>query len=147
MQDVVLVGRDDQLADGQPHLLRIIAGEDVTEVACGHREGDQRRRASLLAHRRRHLEVRVHVVHHLGENACPVDRVDCGEVVLVPEGSVVEASFDDGLAVVEGASERNVVDVRVGHCDHLKLLGPRCASLGVHDEALDVRLASQAMNR
>ena len=41
VEHVVLVGREDQPADRQPHLARDVAGEDVAEVAGRHREVDR----------------------------------------------------------------------------------------------------------
>ena len=38
VEHVVLVGGEDQPADRQAHLARDVAGEDVAEVARGHRE-------------------------------------------------------------------------------------------------------------
>ena len=113
VEDVVTVGRHHHLVDGEPHVLRVIPGEDVAKVAGRHGERHllPRRRVA----RRRHAEVRVHVVHLLRQDARPVDRVDGGELVAVAERFVVERRLHDRLAVVEGAVQGDVVDVRVGH--------------------------------
>src|SRR3546814_1083154 len=55
------------------------------------------------------------IVDDLGDDPAPVDRVDAGEPHCVAEDEVVEQRFDDGLAVVEGAVDGNVVHVAVEH--------------------------------
>ena len=83
----------------------------------------------------------------------PCDREGDGEAaagaqdaVRLAEGGVVEAGLHDGLAVVKGAAEGNVMDVRVGDRDHLQLLRLRRTPVGIHDEALDALLAAQAVD-
>ena len=108
VEDVVGVGRHDEPLDGQPHLLGVEAREDVAEVARGHGEGDLGRGR---ARRRRvgHLEVGVHVVDDLREDACPVDAVHRGEAVMGAEGRVVEERLDVRLA---GSGVRGKVSAR-----------------------------------
>ena len=66
VEDVVTVGRHHHLVD-QEHVLRVVPGEDVAKVAGRHGERHllPRRRVA----RRRHAEVRAHVVHLLRQDA------------------------------------------------------------------------------
>ena len=116
VQHVVLVARQDQAPDRQPHRARHVAGVDVAEIARGHRERD------LLGVRRGGGEVALEVVHHLRRDARPVDRVDRADAVAALELGVGGDRLDDVLAVVEHALEREVVDVVVLQAVHLRRL-------------------------
>ena len=105
-QDVVDVGGDHQPVDRQAHAHGDIAGIDVAEIPGRHREGD-------LAVRRAERDRGGEVVDRLRHDARPVDRVDAGERHPVAEGMVVEQALHDRLAVVEGALDRERVDVVV----------------------------------
>src|SRR5699024_7745401 len=76
-EHVVFVGRADQLAHGQAHLLCVPAGQDVAEVAGGHAE------VRLLPRLERagthQLAVSVEVVDDLGHKAAPVDGIGAGK--------------------------------------------------------------------
>jgi hypothetical protein len=79
---IVRVCRDDQLAHGKSHALRVIvvASEDIAKVARRNHELD------LGVFGMRDLLADLEV----GENAGPVDRVDCTEMVFLVEGPVRE---------------------------------------------------------
>jgi hypothetical protein len=94
VQDVVAVGRDDQLADRQAHVARQVTGEDVAEVAGRHRERHRTRRAA-------ELQGCVEVVDDLGHDPRPVDRVDRHQAGALEERLVGEAGLDHLLAVVK----------------------------------------------
>ena len=104
-QDVVAVGRDDQPGDRQAHPMGDVAGVDVAEIAGRHGEGDP---PPGRAQRQR----RAHIVDRLGHDPAPVDRVDRGEAQALAQRPVGEQRLEQGLAVVEGALDREVVDVR-----------------------------------
>src|SRR5690554_6340913 len=94
VQDVVAVGRHYQLADRQPHVARQVAGEDVAEVAGGHREGHGAQRPAQL-------QGGMEVVDDLGHDPRPVDRVDRHQPGALEEALVGEAGLDHFLAVVK----------------------------------------------
>ncbi|MNE09985.1 hypothetical protein D3C80_1026800 [compost metagenome] len=139
MQDVVAVGGDDQLADRQAHVARQVAGEDVAEVAGGHREGHGTGRAA-------ELQGRVEVVDDLGHDPRPVDRVDRHQAGALEEALVGEAGLDHLLAVVEVALDRDVVDVVAEDGGHLAALHFGHAVVRVQDEDVDVLAAAAAFD-
>jgi hypothetical protein len=105
-----------------------IARVDVAEVARGHGEGDA---TPLPAERQR----RAHVVHRLGAQPAPVDRVECGEVQALAERGVIEQRLQERLAVVERALDRDVVHVLGRDRGHLAALylGDAPARMQNHD--------------
>mmetsp|Transcript_7917 Transcript_7917/g.19278 ORF Transcript_7917/g.19278 Transcript_7917/m.19278 type:complete len:369 (-) Transcript_7917:584-1690(-) len=141
IEDVVGVGGDDEVADREAHPLGVVAGEDVTKVARGDGEGH------LAVAVGEGLEVGVEVVGDLEHDARNVDRVDGPERVLLLELEVPEEGLDNVLAVVKGALHRHVVHVGVQHARHLHLLDGRHPALREQDEALDVLLAPQSVDR
>ena len=105
-QDVVDVGGDHQPVDRQAHAHGDVAGIDVAEISGRDGEGE-------LAMRRAKRDRGGEVVDRLRDDARPVDRVDAGERDLVAEGMVIEQALHDRLAVVEGALDRERMDVVV----------------------------------
>ena len=77
-------------------LLGVPSSKDISKVACRDREGDLLR---LCAKKRsgRHLEVGVHIVDGLREDASPIDRIDCRQRMLITELGIVKQVFDDPL--------------------------------------------------
>ncbi len=136
-QDVIAVGGDEEPIDGQSHALGHVAGEDVAEVAGGDRKADPEPGVAPT-----HPPPGVEVVDDLGQDAGPINGVDRAEVVLPLEIQVVEQGLDDALAIVEGAADGDVVDVRVRHRGHLPLLDRRDPARGMQDEDPDTRLAA-----
>ena len=116
VEHVVLVGREDQPPDRQPHLPRDMTGEDVAEIAGRHREVDRRLRRS------RDREIALEVVDDLRGDARPVDRVDGADRVARLEFRVGADRLDDVLAIVEHALDREIVDVGIGERKHLRRL-------------------------
>ena len=80
-EDVVAVRRDHELVDRHAHPLGDPAGEDVAEVAGGHRE-----RAAAQ------LDRGGDVVHDLGHHAGPVDGVHRRQLHPIPEGDVARST-------------------------------------------------------
>ena len=142
VQDVVLVGREDQPFHRQAHLRGEKPREDVTEVAGGDAEARRPVRAAG-----RQPEPRVKVVHHLGEQPHAVDRVDGPEAPARLEPTVVEQGLHDPLAVVERSLDGNAVNVAVRHRRHLQLLEAARPPLREQDEDPHVRLAAQGRDR
>ena len=136
VEHVVLVGREDQPADRQPHLARDVPGEDVAEIARRHREVDR------LAVRLRHRAIAAEIVDDLRGDARPVDRIDGADRVARLERGVGGDRLHDVLAVVEHALDRDVVDVGVGERIHLRLLERAHPSLGRQHEDVDAALAA-----
>src|SRR5450830_634811 len=131
VQDVVAVGRDDQLADRQAHVARQVAGEDIAEVAGRHRERHRTGRAAQL-------QGRVEVVDDLGHDPRPVDRVHRDQARALEEALVGEAVLDHFLAVVEVAFDGDVVDVVAEQGGHLPALHLGHPLVRVEDEDVDV---------
>ena len=164
-ENVIGVGRDDEFAHRQPHPLGVVACKNVSKVACGDDElnfgiigGDTRGELRL------ELEVGNEVVHCLGEDASPVDGIDCSEMVFVVECPVSEESFDDilnrqletsgkkmrlgaYLAVVERGVDCDVVNVCIGHCCHLCFLNRGNTAFRMENEDGDVGLVTEAIDR
>ena len=137
VEHVVLVGREDQPADRQPHLLRDVAGEDVAEVAGRHGEIDRR------ADRRRHREIALEIVDDLRRHARPVDRVDGADRMAALEPGVAADRLDDVLAFVEHAVDREIVDVGIGEREHLRRLERAHPALRREHEHANAALAAQ----
>ena len=85
--------------------------------------------------------------HNLREDARPVNGVHSAEAAGRPELRGVEEGLDDALAIVEVAFHCNTVDILIRDRCHLALLDQRRATLREQDEALDARLAAQAVDR
>ena len=115
MQDVVGVGRDNQLANRQTHLLSNIACKDIAEIARRHGKAD-------LAMRRTQRHRRGEVINHLCQHAAPVDRIHASKAHVFAELEIVEHIFDQRLAAVEIAIDRDGVDIRFGWRRHLAAL-------------------------
>src|SRR5690606_36972428 len=91
------------------------ASEYIAKIAGGNGEGDR-------PVRRAEGDGGSEVIDDLRQNPRPVDGVDSGKANAVAEGVVVEHGFDQRLAVVEIAFDRNGVHVRGPACGHLPLL-------------------------
>ena len=76
-QDVVLVGGADQLADRQAHLLCIVAGQNVAEVAGGDAEIDLVAKGNFS--RLEQLGISGEVIDDLRHEAAPVDGIGTGK--------------------------------------------------------------------
>ena len=129
-EDVVAVGRDDQLVDRQPHAARGIAGEHVAEIPGRHRERDR-------PVGRAEGDPAGDVVDRLGGDPRPVDRIHRGQPAIGAKPGVAEHRLHQVLAVVEGALDRDVVDVGGFDRGHLAALDLGHPVLGVQHEDLD----------
>ena len=92
-EDVVLVGGDDELGDGEAHALGEVAGEDVAEVARGHDEAGLGTGGEALLEG----EVGGEVVGGLGEDSREVDGVDGAELLAGVDFGVGEEGLDGVL--------------------------------------------------
>ena len=138
-QDVVGVGRHHQALDGQAHPLGDEAGQHVAEISGRHGERDG-------AVRRAKARGGGEEVHGLRRDAGPVDGVDARELQLVPEAGVVEQRLHQRLAIVEGALDRERVDVRGVHGGHLPPLHLRDPPVGEEDEHVDLVEAGERLD-
>ena len=116
VQHIVFVGGGHQGVHGQAHHAGHMACAHVAKVAARHRE------AYLLAVGRGGLEIASKVVHHLGQQARPVDGIDGTDFVFGFEVQIVGYRFDQILAIVKHAIDGDVVDVLVHQAEHLRLL-------------------------
>ena len=113
-QDVVLVARHDEAADGQAHAARIVAGEDVAEIARGHAELDGVARLDRAGAQQ--LRVGGEVVHDLGHEAADVDGVgaredDAGVGQARGQLRIGEDALHGALGVIEVAADAADGDV------------------------------------
>src|SRR5712691_4926727 len=137
VENVILVGRDDELPDRHAHLPRDVPGVDVAEIARGHRKGNR------FAVATRHGEIRLEVIHDLRRDSGPVDRVDRADAVPRLETDVARDRLDDVLAVVEDAADGDIEDIGVLQRVHLRRLERAHAAMRREHEDLYVLLAAQ----
>ena len=149
-QDVVLVGGADQLADRQAHLLCIVAGQNIAEVAGGNAEIDLVAKADLS--RLEQLGISGEVIDDLRHEAAPVDGIGAGKAD-VPlgqfgrNGFIPEDLLHAGLGVVEVAAhsiDSDICTLLRGHLQALDLAG---AARGVEHGDLDARDVVVAVQR
>ena len=148
-QNVVLVGRADQPAHGQTHLLGVVARQNVPEVAGGHTEihGLAPFDCALLGQ----TEVGVEVVDDLRHEAAPVDGVGAGQAdaalfQLGGDVGVGKDLLDAGLGIVKVALHG--VDLHIFSLlgRHLQMLDLACAVVRVkylNFNAVEVGVARQ----
>ena len=129
-KDVVAIRRQNQVADGQPHGPRRVASVNIAEIAGRDGEGD-----FLL--RRAERRGGGEVIDGLAEDSRPIDRIDAGQARVRAETMVVEHALHQSLTIVEGALDRDVVDVGGGDRRHLAALDLGDPALGMEDEDLD----------
>lgn len=96
VEDIVLVGRDDELVNGQAHAEGEVASEDVAKVARGHDEADLVAKLEGFGGLGEG-EVGVEVVDDLGEDTGPVDGVDGTKVMRRVDVGISEQGLDDVL--------------------------------------------------
>src|SRR5690606_35238252 len=97
VENVVFVGANHELVDGEAHAKSEVASEDVAKVSRGDGKADlvaELERRGLLAEEG---EVGVEVVDGLGEDASPVDAVYGAELVGRVDLGVGEEGFDNVL--------------------------------------------------
>ena len=140
MQDVVLVGGDDQPFDRQAHALRDMTREDVAEIAGRHGEAD-------LALRGAERHGGREVIDHLRQNPRPVDRVDARQPDRIAEVEIVEHVLQPRLAIVEIAFQGEGMDIHLGRGRHLAALHLRDAPFGEQDEDIDIVEAPERLDR
>ena len=124
-EDVVGVGRADELADRHAHELRVVGREDVAEVARG--DDDVHRLTRLQVALLEHVGIGAAVVDDLRHETAPVDGVRGGEHESVfrefrADGLVGEDLLDAALGIVEVALDGADPDVGTLLGDHLEFL-------------------------
>lgn len=164
VENIVLVGGNNELVDGETHTKGEVTSENVAKVSGRNSEADlvaELEGRGLLAEEG---EIGVEVVDSLGENTSPVDAVDGAELVGRVDLRVGKKSLDDvlfsvckylndrrehitaHLAVVKVASDSQVMNIGVQHRGHLLLLDGAHAPLGVEHENRDVLLPPETVN-
>ena len=111
-QDIVDVGGDAQPANRQAHFLGDVARKDVAEIAGRHGKIHRARgRAEGCG--------RGEIIHHLGYDPRPVDRIDARQRNRVAKAVMVEHRLHDRLAIVKRAFDRERMHVgRTGRRHH-----------------------------
>ena len=87
------------------------------------------------------------IIDDLRDDARPIDRIDARQAQRVAEGKIVEQAFEDGLAIVEIAFERDRVDVGFVDRRHLPALHVGDAAVRIEDEDVGLRLAAESLDR
>ena len=132
VEDVVLVGGDDEGTQGHAHLAGDVGGAHVAEVAGRYDDTHLGRGVGPLLG---DAQPGGHVVADLGEQARPVDGVDGADVPGGLEVGVHVDGLDEVLAVVEDAVDGDVDDVVVEEGEHLGALeGGHAPGGGEHDD-------------
>ena len=135
-QHIVAVGRADQLAHRQAHVLGVVGRQNVAEVAGRDAE------VHLVSHGdgagAHQVAVCRDVIDHLGQDAAPVDGVGRRQEVapLVqfrPDGLIGEDPLHARLGIVKVADDRPDIHVLPLLSHHLLLLDGGDAVLGVVD--------------
>src|SRR5690606_40989939 len=134
---VVLVGGQHQPAYGQAHLPGDVSGQDVAEIARRHTEGH------TLAAACGGAQPAPEVVHDLGRNTGPIDRVDRAYVMARLEIQIARQCFHDVLAFVEYTVDGDVVDVFILQRIHLRTLELAHAALRRQHEDRHTTFAAQ----
>ena len=133
-QHVVLVGSADQLAHRQTHLLCVITGEDIAEVAGGHAEVHLVTEGDLACLEQ--LGVGGKIVDDLRHKTAPVDGVCAGKTdvalfQLGSDGLIAEHLLYAGLGIVEVAAHSVHSNVSALLRCHLQTLDLAGAASGV----------------
>jgi hypothetical protein len=142
VENVVRVGSDDELVDGETHALGEVTGQDVTKVSGGDDVANLGGSSDLVGER----EVGREVVDDLGEDTGPVDGVNRTKVVGLAKNGMREKSLDNVLAVVESSLNGQIVDVVVENSGHLGLLDGGDLALGVKNENGNILLSAKTVN-
>ena len=141
-QDIVFVCGQHEPTDGKAHTRGEVSRKNIAEVAGRHRETHFPGTCLLHGAKRR-----VKVVHHLCEQAGPVDRVHCAKLEPILECQVPENILHDALAVIERPLNGQGVDIRIRDRCHLQLLDAAGSSVWIQDEHAHVIPPSQAVDR
>ena len=145
LEDVVLVGGQDETADRHPHGPGQEAGVDVAEVARGDAHVEVVAGSCPLLHRVGDPQPGPHVVDGLRGDPADVDGVDGTQVVGRLEVSVIAQGLDQCLAVVEDTAHRDVVDIGVLEGVHLRPLHRAHATGRREHEDADAFLSSEGV--
>ena len=140
-EDVILIGGEDEPGDGGAHAAGDVTGEDVPEITSG--DGNLHAGCACGIHG---AECAPEVVDDLRENPCPVDGVDCAQVVFPLELHVIEELLEDALPVVEGSPDGDGMHIGIGQGGHLAFLERADSSLWEHDEDVNSLFAADAMD-
>ena len=149
-ENVVFIGRADQLFHRQAHTFGVITRKDIAEIACGHTEADGRARCDIPPLRK--LRIAVKIVNDLRYKAAPVDGVCAGKLFvfgsqLLREVLVRKHALYTCLRVVEVSVDsihRHVISLLRGHLQALHLTGAR---VGIKHRDTDARQARIARER
>ena len=136
-QNVVGIGCDDETIHRKAHARRRFAGENIAEIPRRHHEARLAFRARAERGRRRE------VIDALRHDAREVDRIDRRQIRARREGGVGKERLHDVLGIVEGAFQRDVVNVGIEHARHLTALNVGSAPLRVHHHDIDVGQSAQ----
>ncbi len=112
-QHIILVGREYQLLDRQPHHARNMPGADIAKVAGRHRE-----RNLFIAGFCRG-KITLEVIHNLRRHARPIDRVDRADLVFFLERMIVGHGFHHVLRIVKHTLDRDIENIRILQREHL----------------------------
>ena len=141
MQNVVSIGRDDEVVNRQPHTMRQIAGIDISKVARGDRKingavGPSNRKCG------------VKVINDLSHDPSPIDRVNCDEgASLRQEGFGNKTGLNQCLTIIKVTPNSEVVNVIARHRCHLSPLHIRYPAIRVKNKNIHVVAVATTLDR
>ena len=116
VKDVVLIRRDDKLINRKAHLVDHPASKNIAKISGRDDE------VYIITMLRRKLHVGMNVVNRLSKDANDVDRVDRGKMKVFFHCEISHELFDNGLAIIKAAFNRDRKDVVRSCASHLTLL-------------------------
>ena len=141
MQNVVSIGRDDEVVNRQPHTMRQIAGIDISKVARGDRKING---AVGPSNRKRGVKV----INDLSHDPSPIDRVNCDEgASLGQEGFGNKTGLNQCLTIIKVTPNSEVVNVIARHRRHLSPLHIRYPAIRVKNKNIHVVAVATTLDR
>ncbi|CRH67244.1 Uncharacterised protein [Chlamydia trachomatis] len=122
VKNIVLVRGHNKRSQWQAHLSRHVGCANIAEVARGNDDVNSAIQVEATVRASCHLQPGRDVIHDLGEQARPIDRVDRAQVPFRLKVEVHVDRLDQVLAVIEYALNCDVHDVVVQQGEHLRAL-------------------------
>src|SRR5690606_13766194 len=140
MQNIVAVGRDHQLVDGESHLFGEVTGKDISEVTGRHREG-------YRTVGRDHGKRGIKVTNDLSQEPRPVDRVNRYQRATVrQEGLITKTGLNHVLTIIKVTLKGDIVHVGFQNRRHLATLNVRDTIVRMKNKDIDVIATTAAFD-
>ena len=112
VENIIHIGRHNQLGNGQAHFGGDIACKHVPKIAGGHGIGNR-------PVGRAQADSRIKIIDDLRHQTRPVDRIDGGQREAAIKVAIIEQRLHNRLCVIKAAVNRDVVDIGRKHGRHL----------------------------